>query len=85
MAHGKSTLVRAVSGINVSNLIFNFKYFRLSAIKKKKFVISQLNWVTPMPNFLNVLFVRLPNAFNHMDQRKKIMQNVNTAILNCFF
>ena len=38
-----------------------------------------------MPNFLNVLFVRLQNVFNHMVQKKKIMQNVNTAILNCFF
>ena len=38
-----------------------------------------------MLNFINVLFVRLQNAFNHMVQRKKIMQNVNTAILNCFF
>ena len=38
-----------------------------------------------MLSFLNVLFVRLQNAFNHMVQRKKIMQNVNTAILNCFF
>lgn len=38
-----------------------------------------------MLNFLNVPFVRLQNAFNHTVQRKKIMQNVNTAILNCFF
>ena len=38
-----------------------------------------------MLNFINVLFVRLQNAFNHMVQRKKITQNVNTAILNCFF
>ena len=38
-----------------------------------------------MLNFINVPFVRLQNAFNHMVQRKKIMQNVNTAILNCFF
>ena len=38
-----------------------------------------------MLNFINVLFVRLLNAFNLMVQRKKIMQNVNTALLNCFF
>lgn len=38
-----------------------------------------------MLNFINVLFVRLQNAFNHTVQRKKIMRNVNTAILNCFF
>jgi len=114
VAHGKSTLVLAVSGVSVSNdtlvfitffwpkhtifiyhqnstvclfqlLTYSLQFTRPFAIKKKRFVTSQLNWVMPMPNSTSVLNAPILSATSPTGQSKKIKRFANTVKPSCFF
>jgi len=67
VAHGKSTLVRAISGVNVSPP----SPCRLSATTPKKFVTSQSSSATRMPSFTSVLSAPIQIATSLMDPRRK--------------
>ena len=114
VAHGKSTLVLAVSGVSVSNGTFihpvfwhkhtffiyqpksTFRHFRLLTcsfplcrlfvIKRKRFVTSRLNLVTPMPNFTSVLGALILSATSRTGQSRRIrwFAKIQAAVLNCF-
>lgn len=114
VAHGKSTLVLAVSGVSVSNdtfihlvfwhkhtffiyqpkstfwhfqlLTYSFHLYRLFVIKRKRYVTSRLNWVTPMLNFTSVLGALNRCVTNHTGQSRRIRRfaKIQAVVPNCF-
>ena len=75
VAHGKSTLVRAISGVNVSTIktfpqVTNFEY-RPCATTGTASETSQSNSVMQTPSSTSAQHVSPPSASNPLGQRKK--------------
>ena len=87
VAHGKSTLVLAISGTNVSlSIIFyvltHLCVNRLSSTEKKESVILLSSWDTPTPSFTDALSAQHHLATNLTSQTRKTQPNANTAVLS---
>ena len=74
MAHGKSTLVRGVSGKRYNN---NYKSLAQFVLSKKRSEISQSDWVMQMLRFTNVLNVQNHNVIKPFLVIRKMKLNVN--------
>jgi len=76
VAHGKSTLVRGVSGKKYNN---NYKSLVQFVLSKKRLEISQSDWVMQMLKFTNVPNVQNHNVIKLSLVIKKMKLNVNFA------
>ena len=86
VAHGKSTLVKAISGVNVSINYFWFSllfFYRLSDTPRKRSVTLLLNLGMLTPSSTSALNVQHQNATNHMAPRQRMLRNANIAMLLC--
>ena len=88
VAHGKSTLVLAISGTNVSfcyyfylRIFYNFR--RLNT-ERKEFVTLPLNWAMLTPSCISVQRVLHLIASNLTSQIKRIRLSANTARVSSF-
>lgn len=93
VAHGKSTVVKAISGVqtvrfknelerNVSKLCWSNPhqiYSNLFFFLHEKMLRSQSSWDMLMPKFSNALNVSLLHVTNQTDQSKKINLNAKNA------
>ena len=72
VAHGKSTLVRAISGVNVSPYKFRNISFRLCVTIRSDSETSLSSLVMLTPSCISVLSARHLNATSHSAQRRKM-------------
>ncbi len=79
VAHGKSTLVRAISGVNVRNRFLSY-LTRLCVITRKDSEISPLSSVMPTPSCTSALLASPPSATNLLVLRKKIALSARAQV-----
>lgn len=75
VAHGKSTLVRAISGVNVSIVGYLTLIYRLCVTIRKDSETLQSSSDMLTPNFTSAPPVPPQNATSHLGQRRRTRRN----------
>ena len=86
VAHGKSTLVLAISGTNVSEYlpILTQNVYRPSNIERKECVTSPLSSGMPTLSYTSAQLVQPQTAINLINPTRKIKQSAHSAKPNSF-
>jgi len=75
--------------LNLLSLLITYNQlylFRRSVIKRKRFVTSQLSWVTPTLNSTSVHIAQTPSVISLMGQSKriKLSAKIQGVVPSCF-
>ena len=79
VAHGKSTLVHAISGVNVSRTLGSNTICRPSNTRKRRSVTSPSSWVMRIPSCTSVLSASHLSASSPTSLAKRTSRNASTA------